>query len=763
MAQTGYTPIILFHSTTASAVPTTSNLAVGELGLNNTDGKLYYNTGSAIAVLAGAGGAGIAGGSNTQVQYNSSGSLAGSANMVFDGTKLTVAGLKDSALTNGRVTYATTSGELTDSANLQFNGTSLSIGGSSTAAATGYTFVNAIGSNGGSFELYSGTTRQAQFFCDSGTTYIGSLANIPFTFKTNNSEKMRIDTTGNVGIGTASPSNYAGFVSLSIDNSSGGSLLDFLSSGTRRLSIFANTNEFGIYGVSSLPMNFYTNSTERMRIDSSGNVGIGTSSSVNGLSVYKSGTQWTGNTTNSYPVPAGNVFFQTNTVASAANWIGTVGTYGATSGSSNLLLQVNLNNTSQQAGNYIGSEATSATSADLTFGKMISGATTGGNSAKSEQMRIDSSGNVGIGTTATSTNRLSVVSSSNQGIIGLYNTAAAGASGFSALRLGSSSGTDNWQVQYNSSDNSLNFYDFTAGTTRMNIDSSGNVGIGTSSPGSRLAMFGATGSTNGIQFYASGWSSIGRLGNNGTSGGDLILSENWNASANTVDSAGNATAYVNISATSGSIMFGTGNTGVVPAERMRITSAGNLLVGTTSPISSERLNVTSTGTIAGWFQTTNSATSGIVGIYSVIPSTAFNTNCTHFSGQTSGINTWFLYGNGTTSYVSDVNLKKNIVTTRDGYLDDLAKLRVVKYQWKINSDNSPTELGFIAQEVAEVFPALVKDSIPAKEGDPTNKVILGSVLQPILIKSVQELYALVQEQQTLINNLTTRLNALEGK
>ena len=91
MAQTGYTPIILFHSTTASNVPTTSNLAVGELALNNTDGKLYYNTGSAIAILAGAGGAGIAGGSNTQVQYNSSGSLAGSANMTFSGTALTLA------------------------------------------------------------------------------------------------------------------------------------------------------------------------------------------------------------------------------------------------------------------------------------------------------------------------------------------------------------------------------------------------------------------------------------------------------------------------------------------------------------------------------------------------------------------------------------------------------------------------------------------------------------------------------------------------
>ena len=66
-----------------------------------------------------------AGGSNTQVQYNSSGALAGSSNLTFDGTKLTAAGIKDSALTSGRVTYATTSGELTDSTNLTFDGTTL--------------------------------------------------------------------------------------------------------------------------------------------------------------------------------------------------------------------------------------------------------------------------------------------------------------------------------------------------------------------------------------------------------------------------------------------------------------------------------------------------------------------------------------------------------------------------------------------------------------------------------------------------------------
>jgi len=52
MAATGYTPIILFNSTSAGNQPTTSNLAVGELALNVPDGKLYYNKSGTITVLA---------------------------------------------------------------------------------------------------------------------------------------------------------------------------------------------------------------------------------------------------------------------------------------------------------------------------------------------------------------------------------------------------------------------------------------------------------------------------------------------------------------------------------------------------------------------------------------------------------------------------------------------------------------------------------------------------------------------------------------
>ena len=51
MAQAGYTPIQLYYSTTASAVPTAGNLASGELALNITDGKLYFKNNSGVVTL----------------------------------------------------------------------------------------------------------------------------------------------------------------------------------------------------------------------------------------------------------------------------------------------------------------------------------------------------------------------------------------------------------------------------------------------------------------------------------------------------------------------------------------------------------------------------------------------------------------------------------------------------------------------------------------------------------------------------------------
>jgi hypothetical protein len=51
MAQTGYTPISLYYSTTASNIPTAGNLVAGELAINTADGKLYYKNSSNVVTL----------------------------------------------------------------------------------------------------------------------------------------------------------------------------------------------------------------------------------------------------------------------------------------------------------------------------------------------------------------------------------------------------------------------------------------------------------------------------------------------------------------------------------------------------------------------------------------------------------------------------------------------------------------------------------------------------------------------------------------
>lgn len=90
MAASGFTPISLYYTATAAAVPVNTNLAAGELALNTTDGKLFYkDTGGAVQLLGTKGGVGSS--TNTQVLYNSSGLVVGSASMTFDGTTITSA------------------------------------------------------------------------------------------------------------------------------------------------------------------------------------------------------------------------------------------------------------------------------------------------------------------------------------------------------------------------------------------------------------------------------------------------------------------------------------------------------------------------------------------------------------------------------------------------------------------------------------------------------------------------------------------------
>ena len=50
MAQTGFTPVVIYNSGTTTNVPLAANLAYGELAINYTDGKLFYKNGSGVVV-----------------------------------------------------------------------------------------------------------------------------------------------------------------------------------------------------------------------------------------------------------------------------------------------------------------------------------------------------------------------------------------------------------------------------------------------------------------------------------------------------------------------------------------------------------------------------------------------------------------------------------------------------------------------------------------------------------------------------------------
>jgi hypothetical protein len=117
MAQSGYTPILLYASGTATNVPLAANLTSSssgaELALNYADGKLYYkNSSGVVTLLVGTGGAGVVAGSNTQVQFNNNGVFGASSSLTWSGTLLSstfysATGTITGALSTGAYTYGT--------------------------------------------------------------------------------------------------------------------------------------------------------------------------------------------------------------------------------------------------------------------------------------------------------------------------------------------------------------------------------------------------------------------------------------------------------------------------------------------------------------------------------------------------------------------------------------------------------------------------------------------------------------------------------
>ena len=259
----------------------------------------------------------------------------------------------------------------------------------------------------------------------------------------------------------------------------------------------------------------------------------------------------------------------------------------------------------------------------------------------------------------------------------------------------------------------------TAGTTAITVDTSQNVGIGTSSPASKLHVYGATDSKLTLQ--------------------------NSNNSCFVANLSGSM--YVQ---SADIIGFNTGGA----TERMRIDTSGSLLVNMTT---------SSTSTVGGAIQANGKVRSNM----------AFSTNAedTWDTYSTTASAFRFYVDMGGTIHatstsitaISDQTLKTNIKDLETGLAEVMA-LKPRRFDW-INGDGTNVA-GFISQEVEPVLPDLVQPYKYSEDenGNRINKLGLkmGDML-PTLVKAIQELKAINDTQAATINALTARLVALESK
>ena len=290
---------------------------------------------------------------------------------------------------------------------------------------------------------------------DSSQNTMYNVSSTSHIFNISNSEKMRIDNSGNVGIGISSPIN-----NLHIQGSSGLRIVN--SDDTTNLALLNFDNN------ESPALCLYSNNTTTVRIHSEGNsyfnggnVGIGISSPDTTTQISKSTTSTDGSV---YPT-----LKIENTSAGTGNSYARFQVNGGNGTTTFTLLA---------DGRSSNSDVSLRTNTSTPMSFYTNG---------SERMRIDSNGNVGIGNTASGFNsqadNLVVGTGSGANGITIYSGSdsyadiffADGTSGSDPVRGG---------INYNHVNNSMNFR--VNDSPKMYILSSGNVGIGTSSPDDKL-------------------------------------------------------------------------------------------------------------------------------------------------------------------------------------------------------------------------------------------------------------------------------------
>ena len=650
----------------------------------------------------------------------------------------------------------------------------------------------------------SSTTDSSIAFANSNggtSTYIGNGGTNAFYVSTNGAERMRIDSSGNVGIGISSPA-----AKLDVRTAAGTAVTQYLYTGSSAAAatlqfaqvgtvgwntgITASSGNFQIgidggglgyninrNGVAIDYHSWLTAGAERMRIDSSGNMGIGTSSPSTLLTVNGTATITTLNLTNaltlngatsgqitiSPPSAAGTNTLTlpaaTGTVALTANptFTGTVTATTITSpAATNLTIQsagttAMTIDTSQNVGIgttdygrfnrglsiyaaggvYSGIQLTNSTTGSVsTAGTLIY---TAGNdflinnqqsglitfsTANTERMRIDQNGNVGIGISSPSTyGKLAVSGNMYAGDTtstadGTITIGSNGAGSVAITRTGT--GATNSAMTFSTTYATLQ--------ERMRIDSLGNVGIGTSTPGVKVDVAGSVRATQSVT-----------IGNGGGTyqAGSIYSDANWGMLFRAAQTTPTIAQFRWSSSSD--------------AEYMRIDASGNMLVGKTAPT----YTVSGVSLSSGTNQFAWSANSGSTVISVATPVSQYL--IAFYRTDTGALMGGIANGaSNTVSYntSSDHRLKEKVTPMTVG-LATISALKPVTYDWVGTNENGE---GFIAHELQEVIPLAVTGEKDAVNEDGTIKP-QGVDYSKIVV----HLVAACQEQQKLIVDLQERL------